>query len=470
MRTLNIGFMAIAALAVYAQAAPVVPTGTNPQTGQPWADGDSYRLIFITSVYTQATSADIDYYNTFVQTAADNSTEYDISAADGYTWKIVGSTATVNAKTNTATDPIVNGVGEPILLLDGSTIIANDYADLWDHSVQNGIGLTEAGTTSTLPWPWTGSYWDGTVTGGHNGDGNPLGVSEVGQGNSTNTSNWVWRVWTMDPATNNLPVMALSDPLVIGGGESHIQLTIKPNDPESRFQLEWNSQPGMLYNVRSSTDLSGPVSGWTLVEGGIAADPLGNKKNVNPTETILFYAVEEYPVPPVTLLSETFESGDGGFTVVTAGGTPWAYGDPESPDPGDWAVTTGNNGSAKCWGTNLVGGYAAGTDTSLRSPVIDLTGVTTATLSFARAIDALVGADPNHTLEVNVIDATTSAKTTVIAPFEDPEANASPWKTISVPIPAEALGKSIYLEWRLTGDGDGSYLGAYIDDVVVTAP
>lgn len=469
MRTLNIGFMAIAALAISAQADPVVPTGTNPQTGQPWATGDRYRLIFITSVGTPATSTDIEFYNTFAQTAADNSTAYDIGSADGYTWKIVGSTAAVNAKTNTATDPTVHGVGEPILLLDGTTIVANDYADLWDHSVQNGIGLTEAGTASTSPWPWTGSYWDGTTAGGHTGDGQPLGVNQVTQGNSTATADWVWRVWTMDPYTNILPVMALSNPLTIGGPSHPFRLTIKPNTPESRFQLAWDSQPGMLYNVRSSPGLSGPISGWTLVGGAIAATPPGNTMNVDPTATTLFYAVEEYPAPPVTLLNETFEANDGGFTVVTAGGTPWAYGDPESTETGEWAVTTGNAGSAKAWGTNLVGTYAAGTDTSLRSPVIDLTGATSATLSFARAIDSPLGSSPKHTLEVNVIDVATSAKTSVVAPFEDPEAAASPWKTISVSIPAEALGKSVYLEWRFTGDGDGFYMGAYIDDVVVTA-
>jgi hypothetical protein len=468
MRTLNIGFIAIATFAVSAQAAPVVPTGTNPKTGQPWANGDSYRLIFITSAGTPATSTDIEFYNTFAQTAADNSTAYDIGAADGYTWKVVGSTAAMNAKTNTATDPTVHGVGEPILLLDGTTIVANDYADLWDHSVQNGVGLTETGAASTLPWPWTGSFWDGTAAAGGSA-GNPMGVDQVAQGNSTSTANWVWRVWTMDPFANVLPVMALSNPLKIGGPSSPFRLTIKPNDPESRFQLAWDSQPGMLYTVRSSTSLSGPISGWTVVEGNIAATPPTNTKNVEPTETTLFYAVEENPAPPVTLLSETFETNDGGFTVVTAGGTPWAYGDPESPGSGDWVVTTGNAGSAKAWGTNLVGTYVAGTDTSLHSPVIDLTGAVAATLSFARAIDAPVGSDPKHTLEVNVIDLATNAKTSVIAPFEDPDANASPWKTISVAIPAEALGKPVYLEWRFIGNGSDDYLGAYIDDVTVTA-
>nr|MCU0782318.1 hypothetical protein [Akkermansiaceae bacterium] len=122
----------------------------------------------------------------------------------------------------------------------------------------------------------------------------------------------------------------------------------------------------------------------------------------------------------MTLLEEDFETDNGGFSVVTAGGTPWAYGDPEATGGGG-NVTTGNGGSAKCWGTNLVGTYGAGTDTSLRSPVIDLTGVTGATLSFAMAMDTPIGSSPQHTLQVDVVDATTLEKTTVKAAFEDPD-------------------------------------------------
>jgi hypothetical protein len=75
---------------------------------------------------------------------------------------------------------------------------------------------------------------------------------------------------------------------------------------------------------------------------------------------------------PVILLDEDFEAGDGGFTVATAGGSAWQYGDPDTSDLGGGSVTTGNGGSDKCWGTNLNGAYAAGTDTSLRHP--DLAG------------------------------------------------------------------------------------------------
>lgn len=51
---------------------------------------------------------------------------------------------------------------------------------------------------------------------------------------------------------------------------------------------------------------------------------------------------------PAFLLNEDFESGDGGFTVVTAGGSSWEHGAPNTPNPGGGAVTSGNSG-ANCW-------------------------------------------------------------------------------------------------------------------------
>jgi autotransporter-associated beta strand protein len=173
------------------------------------------------------------------------------------------------------------------------------------------------------------------------------------------------------------------------------------------------------------------------------------------------------PAPPPPLLSANFENDNGGFTVATAGGTAWQHGTPASPTPAAGAVTAGNGNSLKCWGTNLTGGYAANTDTSLRSPVIDLTTVTAASLSFALAIDADLG----HALTVNVIDDTTDTVIANLIPAtgDGNTANAN-WADVApVTLPAAAYGQPVRIEWRFVGNGDGSYNGAYIDDVTVTA-
>jgi len=194
---------------------PETLAGTNPATGSPWRAGDRYRLVFHTSANTTAESSDIATYNAWVQNLADATTIYRIAAGDGATWKAIGSTDTVDARDNTATNPQTDGPGEPIYLLDGSTLVAADYADLWDGTIRHVIDRTEQGTTWAY-WPFTGSYLDGTKAPGHAGSFAALGGgAQVHQGFAGNTSEWVWRVWTADPPATPLPMYALSDPLTV---------------------------------------------------------------------------------------------------------------------------------------------------------------------------------------------------------------------------------------------------------------
>ena len=214
-RTRTLLTLAVVALAVFAgqtQAEIIEPSGTNPATGAPWADGDTYRLAFITSTMQGATLTEIADYNALVQGLAD------AAGLGDATWKVIGSTSEVDARDNTSTNPNADGVGSPILLVDGITVVANNNADLWDHSIQHIIDQTETGATKAH-WPFTGSYWDGTVsTGKPNTNGGPLGsTGEVTQGNGSSTTDWVWRQFTSDPVATELPLYALSDPLTVGG-------------------------------------------------------------------------------------------------------------------------------------------------------------------------------------------------------------------------------------------------------------
>jgi hypothetical protein len=169
---------------------------------------------------------------------------------------------------------------------------------------------------------------------------------------------------------------------------------------------------------------------------------------------------------PAGFLSEDFETGDGGFTVATTGGTAWEHGVINSPTSGGGAVTSGNSGT-QAWATNRLGTYGAGTNTKLRSPVIDLTGTASATLSFAQAIDITVG----HTLVVNVIAEAGDAvlQSAIHTSTPDANINSAAWETITVATPITG-GQKVRIEWHFIGDGDDTYLGAYIDDVVVSEP
>jgi len=124
----------------------------------------------------------------------------------------------LDTRDNTLTNTNLNGTGESVFLLDGSTLIAKDYADLWDGNILHIINQTEEGVEK-VHWPFTGSYWDGTKAPGHDTSFGALGDvvpgTEIHQGRSDVTNEWIWRAWTGDPANTKLPVYALTDPLVI---------------------------------------------------------------------------------------------------------------------------------------------------------------------------------------------------------------------------------------------------------------
>jgi hypothetical protein len=252
-----------------------------------------------------------------------------------------------------------------------------------------------------------------------------------------------------------------------GGGEPFFPLTITAAiSPNTGYDLSWPSQDGMVYNVRSTTDLSEALVDWDLVEGDIPASGTGtNTKNVNPPESRLFFVVEEFPAPP--LFSEDFESDNGGFSTT---GTPndWAWGTPNSNNNAGLVLTTGNGASINCWGTSLGDGAVPSgvidpaADSILRSPDINLTGISGAQLQFAAAVDAKTG----DTLEVLIREVGTDTQLgSTIVPVTPPlSAN---WANFGPFDLSAADNKNVYLEFRFQGT-DNEYIGFYIDDVVVT--
>jgi hypothetical protein len=255
----------------------------------------------------------------------------------------------------------------------------------------------------------------------------------------------------------------------------------------SNLDFEWNSRSGMRYHLVTSTDLTTPVNTWPVYDDGAmtyedipATGTTTMLTGVLKVDPIRFFALIEEPVPP--LFSEDFEEGIGGFTIADhsegGAGTDWAQGDPMSGNSGDpnigGFVDSGVGRSTNCVGTDIgaPGFFTADTDTSLRSGVIDLTGVTGATLSFAEALDFETG----DTAVVNIIDDTDDNPATNIIASEiytatdGSESNAR-WSTVGpIAIPVEALGQAVRIEWRFTQTGffSGDYMGWYIDNVLVT--
>jgi len=169
-----------------------VPTDLNP--------GDQYRLAFVTSRQTTATSSDIADYNTFGTNVANTVQELEDL---GTTWKVIGSTATVDARDNTGT----TGTGVPIYRMD-DVRIADDNADLWDASIQNAIRIDEKGEDlyGGGIFVWTGTVQNGTST------AFPLGNDPTTAGDTAVVATtWIDEA-TVGP-TLQKPIYVLSDVL-----------------------------------------------------------------------------------------------------------------------------------------------------------------------------------------------------------------------------------------------------------------
>ena len=128
------------------------------------AAGAEFRLIFVPSDTSNAASTDIADYNTFVQTAA-ASGHADIQDYSSE-FRVVGSTADVDARDNTATTYTADDKGVAIYWLGGAKV-ADDYEDFYDGSWDEEVNVKdESGSNrSIFPTsisPYTGSNHDGT--------------------------------------------------------------------------------------------------------------------------------------------------------------------------------------------------------------------------------------------------------------------------------------------------------------------
>ena len=118
--------------------------------------GDTFRLLFVTSTQRDAQSSDIADYNAFVQARA-KAGHSAITDDMGDQFKVLGSTATVDARDNTGT----TGPGVPIYWLNGERV-ADDYADFYDGSWDSSDGRFDNGNVAGNLTVWTGSNADGT--------------------------------------------------------------------------------------------------------------------------------------------------------------------------------------------------------------------------------------------------------------------------------------------------------------------
>jgi hypothetical protein len=299
--------------------------GINPVTGSVWQAGDQYRLAFVTSQTTQATSTDISSYNSFVQAAAA------AAGHGGVNWRVIGSTASNAARDNTETNPSINGAGVAIFAMDGSSKIADNNNDLWDGDVDAHITFDE-NKASRLGSVFTGSSNDGTQS----YDGRVLGGSNESPPKvmiANTTAPLVrWMVQFNSATTSSLPVYAMSEPLsVIVVDTTPPIITFAPSGETLQVNLgETVSYPlvscsDAIDGDRPVTD-NGPVS--TAVAGEFTriyscVDNAGNPAQKAFTVTV----VDDNPNggPLTGQLGVLDLSANGGINPVT--GSVWQAGD-----------------------------------------------------------------------------------------------------------------------------------------------
>ena len=186
-----------------ASADIVVPPSLSP--------GDKYHLVFVTSTTRDATSTNIADYNSFVQAAADAA---GIGSGDGVDWFAIGGTQTVAANVNA-----LIGATNLVFLLNGTTKVADGFADMWDGNLDNKINRTETGSTytgavrlgsasdGTIPY-WNYMFLGDNRFGGSDAEEGPV----VGSANATGSG---WSDGGGQVSTALLPFFALSEELTV---------------------------------------------------------------------------------------------------------------------------------------------------------------------------------------------------------------------------------------------------------------
>ena len=234
-------------------------------------DGDSFRLLFITTSSTTASSSDITTYNTFVQDLVANNGHTDIRAHSA-TFRMLGSTEAVDARDNTGT----TGTGVRIYWLNGAKA-ADDYADFYDGDWdEEAAAASETGALRTIASGlkiWTGSAHDGT-------EGmNSGGTESRALGNSGN--DWVMQGSPNDSGSGNGPIQSntegrTTNRAVYGlSGVFTVDASLDNNAPEfpagsTTREVAENSPAGThVGDPVSATDADGDTLTYSLLDDSV---------------------------------------------------------------------------------------------------------------------------------------------------------------------------------------------------------
>lgn len=205
--------------------------------------------------------------------------------------------------------------------------------------------------------------------------------------------------------------------------------------------------------------------GWTVADATIVDQGQGNFRATIPMAgaDTGFFRVAAVPPPP--LFFDDFETAKPGWTHGGPGDN-WERGVPTN---GPGAAYSGEN----VYATGLDGNLLDMTDSWLRTPEIDLTGVSSATLSFAEwlNLDFVPGVPVDaqfHLVTVQVLDATTLQPLSA-QPVYVNGGSSGGWQLREVRLVGSSVGARVVLEFHVITDSFNLLEGWYLDDVTVTA-
>lgn len=227
-----------------------------------WGPGETYHLVFTTSTQRNARATDITVYDDFIQQAADAAGIGLGSSIGDISWKVLGSTPTVDAINHV-------GVMGPVYRLDDQRI-ANDEADLFDGQIQVDMDLTELLTTAPSGTVYTGSNDDGTAS-------SPIGSSvSTRLGQPRTLTDWLRSAFLVGSQSSR-PFYAISEPLttpcpIVNVTQSvtyeRIQTAIDAANPGDVIQLSaCRYEAAFLLIFQDSLTLRGAGRGLTIIDG-----------------------------------------------------------------------------------------------------------------------------------------------------------------------------------------------------------
>lgn len=315
----------------------------------------------------------------------------------------------------------VDDNGNVSLYIDGALDPAN-------FNYTHGVMTADVTAIGAIVRAAVGSYFAGSI-------------DEVALWSRALTENEVLQVQASGPQGSSIQVSTIS----LAG--ARLQIAVNTTQDPANLKVQ------SIDTVDAANWTDVPNVTWTTSNGQAIAEfdrPAVNQR---------YYRIVGAGTSATTrvLFSDNFEGAAQAWTHGGIGDS-WQSG---APTVGPGVAYSGH----KVWAVALNGTYANDTQQYLRSPVIDLTGVTSARLSFYEFRDMETG----DLADVNIKDAS-DPDNGFIAQLETSTGGRTAWTRRSLVLPPEALGRPIVIEFNFTSDSVNALprSGWFIDDVTLS--